>query len=152
MRKFVFGIIIFFSTWLLFATFQWPNGLVRVFTLMEVEDTQSKDLTYLGIGKRTFKLYDDYAMEIETGQISIFEDCFISNRKNWLCFRKERKSKFGMADGEFFDVWLREQKIAPIKTQYVSELTYHLNGCSWDWRSAGLQLIACPLRPFFDSY
>ena len=138
--------------WIICATFQWPNGNLRIYTLMEVENVSSINPSYTGIGKRTFKIKDGYVSESNAGQAQIFTDCAISNKANWVCLRQNRKSKFGMRNGEFFDVWLEELIVPPLKQVYVSELDYHLNACSWDWLNGGLQILACPLRPFFNSY
>ena len=82
---------------------------------------------------------------------NVYQDCFILNKKNWQCFREEKKSKFGMVEGKYFDIWLAES-VGTWETKYVSEREYHLNGCAWDFASGGLQLISCALRPFGNSY
>ena len=147
----IYGLVFFVLLWLIFATFQWPNGSVRVYSLYEVVDPTPDKPSHLGLGRRIFQINEGYVMELTSSSVEVFKDCGVWNKKNWECFTDSKKSKFGMLNGEFFYIWLKESN-DPIKVKYVSELKYHLNGCAWDRGDGGLQLIACPLRPFFNSY
>ena len=148
MKYAIFGWIIFVVLWLLFASFQWPNGAIRIYQLMKVEKIDPNKPS-LNISKRTFKLYDGYVTETNAQTLTVYKDCFILNKKNWQCFTESKKYKFGMVNGNFYEYSIKDRSINS-EMEYVSELRYHLNGCAWDRLSGGFQLIACPLRPFFN--
>ena len=152
----IYGLVFFLLLWFIFATFQWPNGSVRVYQLYEVVDPKHDWPSHGRLGRRIFRINEGYVTELTSSSVRVYKNCSVWNKNNWECLTDSKQSKFGMLNGEFFDILLKENigpiKIDLLKKKYVSELKYHLNGCAWDRADGGLQLIACSLRPFFNSY
>jgi len=148
--RYLNGLVLFLLLWFIFATFQWPNGSVRVYELYEVVDPSPDRPSHFNLGRRTFKINEGYVTELRSDSLEVHKDCAVINKRNWQCFTDNKNSKFGMVNGEFFDIFLKENSY-PDKKKYVSELQYHLNGCQYDLIDGGLQLVVCPLRPFLNS-
>ena len=90
MKYAIFGWITFVVFWLLFASFQWPNGAIRIYQLMEVEKIDSNKPSHLNISKRTFKLYDGYVTETNEQTLTVYKDCFIFNKKIGSALQKAK--------------------------------------------------------------
>ena len=68
MKEVIFGFLFLVAVWCIFAAFQWPNGSVRVFALMEVDEPESNKPTYLGLGKRTYSRNKGYVTDTTSSQ------------------------------------------------------------------------------------